>query len=108
MPATPTPTIELELQDRRHTSLSLARTQRTISNALSIACPQCAASQGVYCTPSANGFCRYRWEKASGMSVPAQPPITSKGLPTPAQSLPGSKTEPDRRHPNRHPVRSAR
>ncbi|MBF4591265.1 hypothetical protein [Curtobacterium sp. VKM Ac-1395] len=93
--------IENELRTRR----SLALTRQRVENALSIACPQCAAQPSVYCFLEARGFCRYRFEKGLSISIPAPGP---RGLPSPALTLPESKTAPDRRHPNRHPVRAAR
>lgn len=92
-------------QDALRTHGSLARGRQRIEKALSLPCPQCAAAPGVYCLPSVNGFCRYRYEKGQALSVPPQVP---RGVPIPPLALPETRTEPDRRHPNRHPVRSVR
>jgi hypothetical protein len=111
MPVTSSPQLEYASLLERTTQQSLSRSRQTIANSLSIACPECAAKPGTYCVPSAGGFCQYRWGKALTLSIPAPLPSTATaapGVPAPALALPGSKTQPDRRHPNRHPVRSAR
>jgi hypothetical protein len=107
MPPTKTEAMRvgLELQDERRTRNSLALSLQRVENALSLSCPQCAAQPGVFCLPRVNGFCRYRYEKGLTLSIPAPGP---RGLSSPALTLPEPKTAPDRRHPNRHPVRAAR
>lgn len=107
-PAMPTPTAEqLRAKDDRQVRDSLARTRQRIAAALSLPCPECAAPRGSYCTADAHGFCRYRFEKGLSLSVPA-PLLTSPANPAVASAARESQTQPERRHPNRHPVRSAR
>jgi hypothetical protein len=108
MPDTPSRNAEHALQSERMTRQSLERSRRGLLNSLSIPCPECAAKPGTYCTADARGLCRYRWDKGLTLSVPAPLAPATAGLPAPVLATPGSKTEPDRRHPNRHPVRSAR
>lgn len=105
----PTSTAEqLRAKDDRQVRDSLARTRQRIAAALSLPCPECAAPRGSYCTADARGFCRYRFEKGLSLSILA-PLQTSPASPPVAPSTSReSQTQPERRHPNRHPVRSAR
>lgn len=98
---------QLRLKDERQVRDSLARSRQRIDAALSLPCPECAAPRGSYCTGDARGLCRYRFEKGLSLSIPA-PLWTSPTTPVvSASSTTEQQTQPERRHPNRHPIRSA-
>ena len=94
------------LRDERQVHDSLARTRQRIDAALSLPCPECAAEPGRYCTADARGLCRYRFEKGLALSVPA--PLRAADPAALSSLTPKSTPQLERRHPNRHPVRSVR
>jgi hypothetical protein len=101
-------TEQLRLKDERQARDGLARTRQRIDAALSLPCPECAAPRGSYCTADARGLCWYRFEKGLRLSVPAPLRTIPATAAIAATAASEQQNQPERRHPNRHPVRSAR
>ncbi len=101
-------TEQIRLKDERRVRDGLDRSRQRIAAALSLSCPECAASPGAYCTSALRGLCRVRFEQGLAFSLVTPTRTKVSGGASPALSIPGQTAQPDRRHPNRHPVRSAR
>lgn len=105
------------------TLASLYRTRRRVAGALSAPCESCGAPGGERCMGTQRGFCPLRWEAGvliasrlasleGLMGSGGEPRVAgSQGADAvPSSGEPSSasrQAEPERRHPNRHPVRTA-